>query len=248
MFKLFLLAPVCFLFLFVFSQDKPIIKYYDSLWSPTSKESAFYYTEFIRLDTIYNCFSYWVKTKKLNCESIFADTLFTRPLGLLLRYYENGQVQDSSYFYESGEIKNTYHYYQSGKLWAHYIYDKRTKKENTEGFDEQGKLIKDFVYMREAEFSGGNDAWISFLTQNLKTNTPIKNHAPVGVYQIVITFIVDKNGRILNIKPETNFGYGMEDEAMRVIRKSPRWNPLILLGEARNAYRRQPVTFVVTDK
>jgi hypothetical protein len=248
MFKLFLIILTCFLSLFVFSQNKPIIKYYDSLWSPTSKESAFYYTEFIKQDTVYNCFSYWVKTKKLNCKSIYADTLFTRPRGLQLRYYENGQVQDSSYFYENGEIKNTYHYYQSGKLWAHYSYDNRTRKENTEGFDEQGNQIKDFVYMKEAEFPGGKDAWITFLTQNLKINTPIKNHAPVGIYQVIITFIVDKNGRVSNIKSETNFGYGMEDEAIRVIRKSPRWNPLILLGKIRNVYRRQPVTFVVTDK
>jgi antitoxin component YwqK of YwqJK toxin-antitoxin module len=246
MIKLFLIALGCFLSVFGFSQEKPIIKYYDSLWSPTSKAAAFYYTEFIKHDSIYNCCSYWAETKKLYCKSIYADTLFSKPRGLLLRFYENGQVQDSSYFYENGEVKNTYHYYQSGKLWAHYSYDKQTRKGNTEGFDEQGHRIKHLVYMKEAEFQGGNEAWLAFLSKNLNTNTPIRNHAPLGVYHVIITFMIDKKGNILNSRSETNFGYGMEDEAMRVIRKSPPWSPAILLGEAKTAYRLQPVTFMVS--
>ncbi|MFL5810467.1 MAG: hypothetical protein ACJ749_13165 [Flavisolibacter sp.] len=189
-----------------------------------------------------------MKTKKLNCKSVYADTLFTQPRGLLVRYYENGQVQDSSYFYENGELKNTYHYYPSGKLWAHYSYDNLNKQKASEGFDYKGRAIKDFVYMKEAEFPEGDDAWLAFLSQNLKTNVPVKNNAPAGVYKIVISFVVATNGKVTDIKPETNFGYGMEDEAVRVIKKSPRWKPLILLGETQNAYRRQPITFLVSDK
>ena len=60
--------------------------------------------------------------------------------------------------------------------------------------------------------------------------------------------MIDQNGEVVNLKPETNHGYGMEDEAMKVIRNSPPWNPLISLGKTGNAYRRQPVTFVVTGK
>ena len=230
-----------------FSQEK-LTRYYNSTWSPTSKDSAVYYTEFIKQETLYSCFSYWAKTKKLNCKSVYADTLFTEPRGLLVRYYENGQVEDSSYYYENGELRETYHYYPSGKLWAHYSFDKSTGNETSEGFDYQGKKIKDFIYMKEAEFPGGKDAWIDFLSQNLKTNVPLKNKAPLGSYHVIISFVVTANGKVTDVKPETNFGYGMEDEAMRVIKKSPRWQALILLGKTQDAYRKQPITFVVTDK
>ena len=241
----FLLLVLVLSPLLAFSQDQSMIKYYDAFWSPTSKDSAYYYTEFVKQDSLYNCSSYWVGTRKLNCKSVYADTLFTQPRGLLVRYYESGQLQDSSYFYENGELKNTYHYYPSGKLWAHYSYDNRTKQGTSEGFDYKGRRIKEFVYMKEAEFPEGNDAWLSFLSQNLKTNVPLKNDAPAGVYKVVISFVIGTNGKVIDVKPETNFGYGMEDEAVRVIKKSPRWKPLILLGEVQNAYRRQPVTFLV---
>jgi hypothetical protein len=243
----FLLPVLLLLSLSTFSQDK-LIKYYDSLWAPTSKDSAFYYTEFIKQGTLYNCTSYWAESNKLNCKSIYADTLFTKPRGLLLRYYESGQVQDSSYFYESGEIRSTYHFYPNGKIWAHSSYDKRTKKSTSEGFDQEGKKINDFVYMKEAEFPGGNEGWNAFVIQNFNAKVPIRNRAPVGVYKIIISFVVSETGKVIDIKPQTNFGYGMEEEAMRVIRKSPRWSPLILLGEAKKAFRIQPFSFAVTEE
>lgn len=100
----------------------------------------------------------------------------------------------------------------------------------------------------EATFPGGVKAFHEYLEKNLKANTPIKHRAPVGTYMVVVRFIVGKNGKISNIQPETNFGYGMEKEVVRIIKKSPDWLPASQGGELVNAYRRQPVTFVVSDK
>jgi antitoxin component YwqK of YwqJK toxin-antitoxin module len=246
--RILCLLIISFFSLSLSAQNQKIIKYYDSLWSPALKETAYFYTEFVKQDSIYNCYSYWMKSKKLNCRSVYADTLFSRPKGLLLRYYENGQVQDSNYFFENGQLKNAYHYYPSGKLRAHYYYDSDTKKEISEGFNESGKSIKGFVYMKEAEFPGGLETWSAYLSNNLKTQVPIKNGAPNGTYEVIIAFCVDKNGGISDIEAKTNFGYGMEEEAIRVIKKSPRWRPLVFQGKEEKAYRLQPITFVVTGK
>jgi protein TonB len=99
--------------------------------------------------------------------------------------------------------------------------------------------------MIEAEFPGGDDGWSKFVFENVNAKVPIKNKAPVGVYKVIISFVVDEKGKVSNIKPVTNFGYGMEEEAMRVIRKSPRWSPLIYLGEQMKAFRVQPFSFVI---
>ena len=94
--------------------------------------------------------------------------------------------------------------------------------------------------MKEAEFPEGNDAWLSFLSQNLKTNVPLKNDAPAGVYKVVISFVIDTNGKVIDVKPETNFGYGMEDEAVRVIKKVSAVETSYLIG--RSAKRLSPPT------
>jgi periplasmic protein TonB len=100
----------------------------------------------------------------------------------------------------------------------------------------------------EAEFPGGASAWRIFLQQNLNADIPNKRKAPAGTYQVVIKFIVDKNGKISSISAETNFGYGMEKEVIRVIKKSPKWTPAIQNGNIVKAWRRQPVTFMITEE
>lgn len=89
--------------------------------------------------------------------------------------------------------------------------------------------------------------WKSFLERNLSGEVPVDNGAAPGVYTVTVQFIVDINGTISDIKPLTNLGYGMEQEAMRVIKKSGRWKPAIQNGREVKAYRRQPITFRVLE-
>ena len=235
----------CFVSISSIAQNSVITKYFDSSWNKAAKASAFFFTEMVKEDTFYRCTSYWMSSKKLICKSAYSDTLFTKPIGLLLRFYENGQTADSTYFYEDGTLKNTYHYYNNGKLWVHYAYNSKTKKDITEAYDLNGNRVADFIYSREAFFQEGGQDWQNYLAENVRTKVPIKKGAPLGNYQVIVKFIVGKNGKIEDVVAETNHGYGMEDEVIRVIKKSPKWNPAILMGQTVNAYRRQPLTFLV---
>jgi periplasmic protein TonB len=98
----------------------------------------------------------------------------------------------------------------------------------------------------EASFQGGEGAWRKFLERNLNGNTPVDNGAPEGTYTVYVQFVVSKDGSISDVKPLTNHGYGMEAEAVRVIKKGPSWKPAIQNGRNVNAYRKQPITFQVT--
>lgn len=107
--------------------------------------------------------------------------------------------------------------------------------------DNYGSMMED----KDASFPGGSSGWAQFLKKNLKANTPIKRKAPVGRYQVVIKFEIFTDGSLINIEPITNFGYGMEEEAVRVISKSPNWIPASQNGKPVIAKRMQPITFVV---
>lgn len=97
----------------------------------------------------------------------------------------------------------------------------------------------------EAEFPGGVDAWRRFLERNLHPDVPIDNNAAPGRYTVYLQFIVDREGKVSDIKPLTAHGFGMEEEAVRVLRKATKWNPANQNGRAVKAYRKQPITFVV---
>jgi len=97
----------------------------------------------------------------------------------------------------------------------------------------------------EAMFPGGESAWRKYLERNLNANTPVDNGAPEGSYTVWVQFIVDKEGNISDVKPLTSHGYGMEDEAAKIIKKGPKWTPAQQNGRQVKAYRKQPITFVV---
>jgi len=63
-----------------------------------------------------------------------------------------------------------------------------------------------------------------------------------------IGFIVSKDGSISDVVAETKFGYGMEAEAVKIIKKGPKWTPALQNGRNVNAYRRQPITFIVEEQ
>jgi len=99
----------------------------------------------------------------------------------------------------------------------------------------------------EPAFPGGYPAWRQFLERNVNSTIPVKNGAPVGKYTVYIQFIVDKDGSIRDVRPITNRGFGMEQEAVRVIKEGPAWVPAMQNGRKVNAYRKQPITFEVID-
>ncbi len=111
--------------------------------------------------------------------------------------------------------------------------------------DDEGKVFNKVEV--EASFPGGESAWRRYLEKNLDPNAPIDAGAPQGTYQVIVKFIVSKDGTISDVQAETKYGYGMEAEALKIIKKGPNWTPALQNGRHVNAYRRQPITFVVTE-
>jgi len=98
----------------------------------------------------------------------------------------------------------------------------------------------------EASFPGGDSKWKQYLERNCNGQIASDNGAPEGTYTTIVQFVVDKEGNISDVRALTNHGYGMEAEAMRVIKKGPQWKPAIQNGRQVKAYRKQPITFLVT--
>ncbi len=99
----------------------------------------------------------------------------------------------------------------------------------------------------EAQFPGGLGAWTKYLESNLRTEVPLDNGAPAGRYTVVVSFLVDKEGNVSDIKALNDPGYGTTEEAVRIIKKSKQWTPAIQNGRSVNYHQQQSITFVVEE-
>ncbi len=126
------------------------------------------------------------------------------------------------------------------------VEDKGTAVAEVPVEDDEGKVFNKVEI--EAAYPGGTAAWTKYLRNNLDANTPVDNGASEGTYTVIVRFIVSKDGSISDVVAETKHGYGMEAEAMKIIKKGPKWTPAQQNGRMVNAYRRQPITFVVQEQ
>jgi protein TonB len=97
---------------------------------------------------------------------------------------------------------------------------------------------------KEAEYEGD---WAKFLRGNLRPEAAQEKDVPNGSYTVWIQFVVDADGSISRIEALTNHGYGLEEEAIRVVKKSKKWLPAVQNGRKVKAYRKQPITFVIEE-
>jgi len=113
--------------------------------------------------------------------------------------------------------------------------------------DSLGDVIFEKVDV-EASFIGGDAGWRRFLEKNIRGDVPIDNGAPSGKYTVKFQFIVDKDGTISDFQALTHNGYGTEQEVLRVLKLSGKWQPALQYGRAVKAFRLQPVTFFVESE
>lgn len=72
------------------------------------------------------------------------------------------------------------------------------------------------------EYPGGNTKFYKFLTDNFKSSA-VDEDMSVKIY---LSFIIEKDGSMTNIKVVKDPGYGLGDEAVRVLRLIPeKWSP-----------------------
>jgi hypothetical protein len=209
-------------------------------------DSAVYRANVYKVDTLWQRHEFYL-SGRLYSRAHFLDKELRKRHGSYVKYFENGTVQDSS-FYQDNLTSAEYLFYSNGQKMKEAIYDKgKLKSEVT--WDQEGK-VQDKVFSkveREARFPGGPGAWLDYLRENLKGRTPKKDKAPKGTYTVRVQFLVDKEGNVTQVQaidvPPLCPSCGVE--AVRVVSQSPKWMPAV--QNARNVIYQaiQHITFTV---
>ncbi len=77
------------------------------------------------------------------------------------------------------------------------------------------------------EFPGGIEKFYQFIGENYKT----PNSKETLHRKIFVNFVIEKDGKLTNIKVLRDLGFGTGKEAVRVLLLSPKWIPAELNGK-----------------
>ncbi|SDI28680.1 energy transducer TonB [Mucilaginibacter sp. P19] len=88
---------------------------------------------------------------------------------------------------------------------------------------------------------GGAAAWAKFLQKNLRFPGAAQDAGVSG--KVLLSFIIEKDGALSNIKVERPAGYGFDEEATRVLKLAKAWKPGVQNGQNVRVRYSIPISF-----
>ena len=110
--------------------------------------------------------------------------------------------------------------------------------------EEEEEVAEEEIFLvveEDAEFPGGLEALSKYLSENIKYPQLAKENNIEG--RVFVSFVVEKDGRVGNIKILRDIGGGCGAEAVRVVKSMPRWKPGKQRGKPVRSQFNLPVNF-----
>jgi len=96
------------------------------------------------------------------------------------------------------------------------------------------------------KYPGGDDARLWFLRRNVRYPEPALKSGIQGV--VVVVFIIEIDGSLSHIEVTKEIGGGCDEEAIRVVKSMPRWEPARRNGRSVRVVVRMPIVFRLPGK
>lgn len=91
------------------------------------------------------------------------------------------------------------------------------------------------------KFPGGEKAMLSYLSNNITYPAAAKKEGIQG--RVFVNFIIEKDGRVSEVKILRGIGGGCDEEALRVVSSMPDWEPGMQSGKAVRVSFNLPINF-----
>lgn len=253
--KFLVFAVGMFASLYSFAQkgekEKTSYYVYDADWSPCKIEQAVYLGVFKKLSDTAFQWKYYNFSGPIISIQTFKDEESTIPHGYLSYFDTKGIIDSSGYTFNGKKDKQWFYYTDTLSVWQVDEYDKGKLIKRRDSLMLKAEriaqnTIKFLPSDKEADFKGGTRNWISYLQKNLEFPERAQKLQIGGKVQIVFT--VGSDGLLSDLHLVQSKEYSLDEEAMRLIKKSPKWEPAIQYNKKIKAYRRQPITFAYASE
>jgi len=230
------------------STDKLYV--FDANWKGTDVQHAQY---LLRIKKISDSTWQWDTYNILG--PLIKTELFKDPDGNVAE----GQV----YFYNASGSIDSIHNYKNGLAHGEWYYKNDTGRVTivkvfSNGIlrEERNLIMEDSInnlrgtnekegdsktIEKESEFPGGQQGWAKYLNKSVLYPDRAYNNKIQGMVQV--QFIIDTNGNVIEPRIAKSVEFSLDEEALRLIRRSPKWIPAEQKGRKVKSYKLQPVVF-----
>lgn len=174
-----------------------------------------------------------------------ADSVFYNNNGTAVKveWFDNGNVAAAGRLFNGKKTGKWLFFHSNGNKAAEEIYDGNGNLSESIYYTEAGVKADAPVFeKRDPAFTGGNEKWRSYLEKKLMF-PPNYKLVNTNIVTVVITALINEDGEVVDAFVEVPFKKPFDDEALRVIKKSPRWIPGVNHNRRVATYIRQPVSF-----
>jgi len=91
------------------------------------------------------------------------------------------------------------------------------------------------------EFVGGQKEFVKYVSSAIKYPPIARQNNIQG--KVYLSFIVEKDGQINDVKVKQGIGGGCDEEALRILRNSPKWKPGLIKDVPVRTFYLLPITF-----
>ncbi len=98
---------------------------------------------------------------------------------------------------------------------------------------------------KQPQFPGGTDALMKYLNKSIQYPADAIEKGIQG--SVYITFVVEADGSLSNTKVLRGIGGGCDEEAIRVIKNMPKWEPGMQKGKPVRVQFNIPIRFTLLD-
>ncbi len=111
----------------------------------------------------------------------------------------------------------------------------------------EDNILYDFVNIeKQPDFPGGMDKFYAYLRKTVKYPQMAAEQNIQG--KVFLSFVVEKNGELTDIKVDRKLGGGTDEEAVRVLKASPRWIPGVQNGKFVRVKYNIPISFALSGQ
>jgi protein TonB len=93
------------------------------------------------------------------------------------------------------------------------------------------------------EFQGGEEKLFEYLSKNIKYPSMARENGITGT--VYVTFVVEGDGKITDVKKLRGIGGGCDEEAIRVVKSMPSWKPGKQNGKSVRVQFNLPIKFTL---